>query len=171
MQFMSTGTGTNHCCGSMANAFARLVTPQPNCRLILLLLSYLAAPVTIQAHSHNHCRNICLDFSLYHLSDSRPQFPARIYQCPMCQCQFLWILAQITLLTLNGAEANLLCCWFSNVREREEFLWHELLQFRHWHSNLQLRKSGKVHCKVAPSNCHSCFHPRKITLLVTGWYP
>lgn len=65
---MSTGTGTNHCCGSMANAFARLVTPQPNCRLILLLLSYLAAPVTIQAHSHNHCRNICLDFSLYHLS-------------------------------------------------------------------------------------------------------
>lgn len=143
--------------------FTRLVTPQPHCRLILLLLSYLA-PVTIWACSHNHYRNICLGFSLDHLSKNCPQFPAGSY--PTCQHQFLWILAQITLLPW---ELKPICSMADfSMLEKEECLSHELLQVTHWHSNWQLRDSDKAHCKVALSDCHSSLHPHMIPLLVTG---
>lgn len=106
MQFIAWQQAQSIAVAPWANAVTRLVTPQPNCRFILP--SYLAC---------SRCRNICPDFSLHHLSESCPQFPARSYQCPVCQCPSRWIPAEITLLTLTGAEADLLLSCFFNVME------------------------------------------------------
>lgn len=83
-----------------------LVTPQPDCRLILPLLSSLA-------RHHRGSLWQALQEPLPRLQPAPPlrelpQFPGRSFQGPTRQGQFLWVVAQMTLLTLTGAEADLL---------------------------------------------------------------